>query len=184
MREYQEKYIQNLKEIFVLNAAPEQIPLDVEAFVQERNQRRAQARALAQENTALLRQELFPQLDDVVSASDEDVAHLEDFAAHLVEGAAQLDMVLSYYLHNALLVYARRWEKRDMLIRELYQTAMALFYMEESATRVKQYPYRSKLAMLFGEAASFIKCYDAIEDQETRGYIHRSMANLALVYNQ
>lgn len=29
MREYQEKYIQNLKEIFVLNAAPEQIPLDV-----------------------------------------------------------------------------------------------------------------------------------------------------------
>ncbi|MEY8312050.1 HD domain-containing phosphohydrolase [Oscillospiraceae bacterium 42-9] len=184
MREYQEKYIQNLKEIFVLNAAPEQIPLDVEAFVQERNQRRAQARALAQENTALLRQELFPLLDDVVSASDEDVAHLEDFAAHLVEGAAQLDMVLSYYLHNALLVYARRWEKRDMLIRELYQTAMALFYMEESASRVKQYPYRSKLAMLFGEAASFIKCYDAIEDQETRGYIHRSMANLALVYNQ
>lgn len=184
MREYQEKYIRNLKEIFALNAAPEQIPQDVEAFARERRERRARARALAQENTELLRQELFPLLDDVVSASGEEIASLEDFAAHLVEGASQLDMVLSYYLHNALLVYARRWDRRDMLIRELYQTAMALFYVEESAVRVKQYPYRTKLAMLFGEAASYIKRYDEIEDQETRGYIHRSMANLALVYNQ
>lgn len=184
MREYQEKYIQNLREFFALSAAPDQIPEDVAAFAAERAQRREEARAIARENTAMLRQELFPLLDNIVSADEEEIRHLEDFAAHLVEGASQLDMVLSYYLHNALLVYARRWGKRDMLIKELYQTAMALFYVEETAVRVKCYPYRLKINLLFSEAASYIKQYDEIESQETRGYIHRSMANLALVYNQ
>lgn len=184
MRKYQEKYIQNLREIFALCAAPDHIPKDVAAFAAEHAQRREKARTIARENTAMLRQELFPLLDDIVSANEEEIGHLEDFAAHLVEGAVQLDMVLNYYLHNALLVYARRLKKRDMLIKELYQTAMALFYMEEIAVRAKCYPYRLKINLLFSEAASYIKRYDEIENQETRGYIHRSMANLALVYNQ
>lgn len=182
MRAYQEKYIQNLNEVYQLNAPPKEFPESAAAYMAQRAQRVRRVRELSEENTALLRQELFPLLDNIASADGEDIANLEDFAAHLVSGAAQLDMVLSYYLHNALLVYARRWEKRDMLIRELYQTAMALFYMQELASRAQKYPYRSKMALLFGEAASYIKVYDQIEDQETRGYIHRSMANLALVY--
>ncbi len=183
MKPYQERYIENLKEVYRLNAPPAEIPQDAALYMARRGERIRRVRELSQENTALLRQELFPLLDNIVSATKEDIAGLEDFAAHLVSGAAQLDMVLSYYLHNALLVYARRWEKRDMLIRELYQTAMALFYMQELASKAEKFPYRPKMALLFGEAASYVKRYDEIEDQETRGYIHRSMANLALVYS-
>ena len=67
-----------------------------------------------------------------------------------------------------------------MLIRELYQGAMALFYMQDILMSAQQTPYQWKLRMLFGEAASYIKQYDQIEDMETRGYIHRAMGNLAL----
>ncbi len=182
MKEYQERYIANLKEIFLLTAPPQEIPQDVPAFAKERRRCWEQARVLAVENTVLLREELFPVLDNIVSASEEDVENLEEFAGQLLSGATQLDVVLNYYLHNALIVYARRWNKRDMLIKALYNGAMALFYMEDLVRHAGQSRYKWKMSSLFGEAASFIKQYDEIEDQETRGYIHRAMGNLALAY--
>lgn len=183
MREYQKKYIANLQEVIQLNSAPPEVPQDIAAFVKERGARKARLREIAKENTSMLRQHLFPLLDDIVSAGKEDIAQLEDFAAHLVQGADRLDLVLSYHLHNALLAYARQVENRDMLIRELYATAMDLFYMQDLLQYTGHSPYRLKMGMLFGEAASYIKQYDEIQDTDTRGYIHRSMANLALVYS-
>ncbi len=81
-----------------------------------------------------------------------------------------------YHLHNALLAYARQVGNRDMLIRELYATAMDLFYMQDLLQYTGHSPYRLKMGMLFGEAASYIKQYDEIQNTDTRGYIHRSTA--------
>lgn len=182
MREYQYKYIENLKEVFHLNAPPAVIPKDAAAYVEERAHRAKKIRQLSQENTDLLREHLFPTLDNIVTACDEDIRNLEAFAAALNERGNYLDMVLCYQLHNALVVYARQHGKRDMLIRELYNSAMALFYMQDILQSAGQNTYQWRLGSLFGEAASYIRQYDEIENMETRGYIHRAMGNLALVY--
>lgn len=182
MREYQKQYIENLRQVFALNAPPAAIPPDAAAYMEDRAGRVAEIRRLSQENTELLRRELFPLLDNIVSAGEEDIRNLEAFAASLSGQGEYLDLVLCYTLHMALITYARHWEKRDMLIRELYHGAMALFYMQNILASSRQGPYQWKLGMLFGEAASYIKQYDSIEDMETRGYIHRAMGNLALVY--
>lgn len=182
MREYQEKYLSNLKRVFELNSLPTELP-SPEEYLARRSQRAQELRALSRENTAMLRRELFPLLDDIISASPEDVSNLEKFAANMNHRGSYLDLVLCYYLYNALITYARHWGKRDLLIRSLYHGAMALFYMQEILRRADRTDYNWKMSLLFGEAASYIKEYDQIEDIETRGYIHRAMGNLALAYS-
>lgn len=182
MREYQVKYIENLKEVLRLNAPPDRVPEDARAYAEARALRAREIRRLCQENTNLLREHLFPTLDNIATARGEDIRNLEAFAAALNERGAYLDLLLCYQLHSALVTYARRQGKRDMLIRELYHSAMALFYMQDVLQSAERNTYQWRLASLFGEAASYIRRYDEIEDMETRGYIHRAMGNLALVY--
>lgn len=183
MKPYQEQYIENVKRVMALSDNSGDIPDDVEAFMAGQAEKASEIRQIIRENTELLREHFFPVVDDIVSADEEEIEQLEDFAAHLSEGVKRLDLYLHYMIHNALIAYARRWEKRDMLIRELYQTALALFYIRENLDAVGQRNYSWRMGMLFGEAASYIKIYDEIEDVETRGYIHRSMGNLALSYD-
>lgn len=183
MKPYQVQYIENVKKVMILSDNSEDIPDDVDAFMESRSEKASQIREIIRENTHLLRTHFFPVLDDIASADEEEIEHLEDFAAHLSEGVERLDLYLHYMIHNALITYARRWGKRDMLIRELYQTALALFYIRDNVDTSGQCNYSWRMGMLFGEAASYIKVYDEIEDVETRGFIHRSMGNLALSYN-
>lgn len=183
MRPYQEQYLKNVEKVMALSDTSGEIPEDVDIFMMIHDENAAAIREIIRENTELLRRELFPVLDNIASAREEEIGHLEDFAAHLATGDRSLDLYLHYKIHNALITYARHWKKRDMLIRELYQTALALFYMQENMDITGDRTYSWKMGMLFGEAASFIKVYDGIEDVETRGYIHRSMGNLALSYN-
>ncbi len=224
MKEYQEKYIDNLKLVMKLSdllwkdppdvaqflasqeasscdtknasrdrtAADWKMPLTrpaaggescrAEFFFAKRRENQAQIHRIARENTEILRQHLMPVLDDIVSASEDEIAALDEFAGKLLQWPKQLDLVLNYMLRCALVAYARKWKKRDMLICQLYHTGMALLYMQELADVAKQNRYNWKMGMMFGEAASYFRVYDEIEDPETRGYIHRAMANIALSY--
>lgn len=182
MNVHQETYIRNLKRVMSLADFTAEIPGDIPRYVRERGERNREIEQIIAENTALLREYLMPLLDDIVSAPEEEIADLEDFAAHLLHGNRQLDLLLNYIVRNALVTYARRNGRRDMLIRQLYHTGMALFYMQQIIYHADKNDYRWKMSMMFGEAASYIKKYDEIEDVETRGYIHRSMANLGLAY--
>ncbi len=182
MKEYQKRYIDNIKQITALADIPGGVPSDAEPFLKERTAKRRQLAALVRENTELLRRELFPVLDDIISMPRDEIDELAEFAVSLTPGARQLDIFLNYTIHNALIVYARHWKLRDMLIRELYYAAMALFYQQSLIDIVARNRYRWSMRMLFGEAASYIKVYDDISDPEIRGFIHRSMGNLALGY--
>ena len=122
MKAYQEAYLKNLLQVVALTDLSAGVPEDIRLFIEERRSRKEKIRALVEENTVLLRENLFPELDDIATADEASVATLEAFAERLHSGAEQLDVVLGYMIHNALLSYARRWKKRDMLIRELYQT--------------------------------------------------------------
>lgn len=183
MRPYQERYIDNIHKVMELSDISGQLPENVDVFLEEHNANAVCIRQIIRENTELLRRYLFPTLDDIASADREEIEQLSDFAAQLFQGMQSLDLYLHYMIHNALITYARHWEKRDMLIRELYHTALALFYLQENLSSLGDRSYSWKMGMLFGEAASYIKVYDEIEDPEIRGYIHRSMGNMALCYN-
>ncbi len=182
MRPYQQKYIDNIEKILNLSDLSLDITEDSMSFLEKRQNKRRLIGDLVKQNTALLREELFPLLDDIISASQNEINDLISFAEALTPGARRLDNLLSYTIHNALVVYARHWNMRDMLIRELYNTAMALFYLQSLIDTAAKSRYRWNMRMLFGEAASFIKVYDDITVPEIRGYIHRSMGNLALGY--
>ncbi len=181
MKEYQLSYIENLKQVILLSDTASDLGLDAEHFLRARQEKRGRIRVLVEENTVLLRKHLFPLLDDITTASAEDIAALEEFANALMPN--NQDVPLAYAIHNALIVYARHYRLRDMLIRELYNTAMTLFHLNSLIEVTDPHRYRWKMQMLFGEAAAYIKNYDEIEDPEIRGYIHRSMGNLALGYN-
>ncbi len=146
-----------------------------------REQGRASRRAV-QRGTQLLREGLFPMLDNVLSASQQEIDELTAFASGLTEGNPA-DIVLHYRIHMALTNYARHWKRRDMLIRELYQVGMALYQMERLLSPSGMRPYSARMRLCFAESASYFETeYDRIEDPETRGYIHRSMGNIALSY--
>ncbi len=133
--------------------------------------------------TQLLRENLFPLLDDILSASEEEIGYLERFAGQLMAGQQQKDAPLHYRIHLALTSYARRYKKRDMLIRELYLLGMSLYNMETMLTPNKVRLYATRMRMYFAESASHFETdYDEITDPETRGYIHRSMGNIVLSY--
>ncbi len=182
MKKYQEKYIDNLKLVMKLSDLSLDGSEDISLFLLKRQENRLRIRGIAAENTELLRKNLMPVLDDIVSADEDEIAALDEFAGHLLQWPRQLDLVLNYMLRCSLVAYARKWKKRDMLICQLYHTGMALLYMQELADVAKQYRYNWKMGMAFGEAASYLRVYDEIEDPATRGYIHRAMANIALSY--
>ncbi len=182
MRQYQQRYVDNLATIANLSVVSAQLPENVTVFMEQRNENTKQINALIEENTDLLRRNLMPVIDDIISASEEEIQDLDDFADRLLQGSDQLDLFLNYIVRNALVTYARKWGKRDMLIKELYYTGLALFYMQDRLIGAGLHLYQWKMSLMFGEAAGYIKKYDEIEDAQTRGYIHRSMANLALSY--
>lgn len=182
MKEYQERYIRNLESVMELADLSGELPDDLDVFLENRRQNLKRIGEIAEENTELLRQNLMPVLDDIISVSPVEAKQLVSFTQKLSAGVRQLDLVLNYTIHNALVTYARKWQKRDMLIEQLYYTGMALFYMQSLIDQTGLKRYRWKMSTMFGEAASYIRHYDEIEDPQIRGYIHRSMANLALAY--
>ncbi len=133
--------------------------------------------ALSAENTRLLRQWLFPALDSVLGLSQEETEELQAFA----QGLQKLeDYGLSLHIHKTLLVRARRIHDRDLLIRELYECGMGLYNQGVSVRDFQSEAYVKRMRLYFQEAASYLRVYDDIASEETRGYIHRSMGNIAL----
>ena len=135
-------------------------------------------REIRERNTRILRENLIPTLDDILTVSREDIDSLVEFADTLMR--LGLDAGVRYYICKALVSYARVKEERNLLIKELYMTGMALFGLKNISGDKNDGQFCWKMQMVFGEAAGYIRIYDKIEDAETRGYIHRSMGNLAL----
>lgn len=141
-------------------------------------QKNRTVREIRERNTTILRENLIPTLDDILTVSREDIDSLVEFADTLMR--LGLDAGVRYYICKSLVSFARVKEERNLLIKELYMTGMALFGLRNISGGRDDGQFCWKMQMTFGEAAGYIRIYDKIEDVETRGYIHRSMGNLAL----
>lgn len=178
MREYQEIYLENTKKVMELMKHTGLQGITDSELRQRLLEKSGEIRKIRRENTQILRINLIPMLDDILSVDEEDIASLEEFTDELQK--EQLDAGIRYQVCSALVTYARMKKKRNLLIKELYMTGMALYSLQILADEKHAGRFQWKMRLVFGEAAGYIRYYDEIEDVETRGYIHRSMGNMAL----
>ncbi|MBQ8092514.1 MAG: hypothetical protein IJ242_02940 [Clostridia bacterium] len=183
MLAYQEQYIRNTREIADLYHAYSRQYLSFDDFLSGRLYARTRIAALKSENTELLETHLFPALDDLFQATPEAIASLTEFAGCLMDWKVNLDIGVYVKIHDALLSLCRIRRDRNGTIRELYLLGMGLYYLQrivEGTDEKYAGSFHFQNEMLFTEAGSYIRYYDEIDDETTRGYIIRALANVAL----
>lgn len=185
MQPYQEEYIANVRAIAAMDAHIRPGELSFAAYELRLRQSRGIVREKVRRNVELLRQGLFPMLDHLFEASAEELADLEEFASCLMGGGENLDPGLFRLIRQALLSLARQKQDRSAAIRELYWLGIGYNSLCSNLAGLEPElieKYMIRMRLCFTEAAAYLKYYDEIEDKETRGYILRSRANMALGY--
>lgn len=183
MRPYQEEYIANSREFIALTV--KRLPEDrtFEDYAARLGRQRARKEALAARNMELLREELLPTLDHLPNADEETLESLVEWGKQLFNGRDGLDVGQFCLIHRSLLGLARQKGDREGIIRELYWLGIGChsFYgsrlsgVDEGAAT-----HLNAMRLCFAEAAAYLKYFDEIQDTETRGYIMRSLANVAM----
>ncbi len=180
MQPYQEEYIANIKEIAALSAHVAADGLSFSDYETQLRNREELVEQKSRRNMELLTHGLFPVLDDLFEAGEEECRELDSFASQL---RANGDDGLFRLIHQALLSLARQKGDRSAMIRELYWLGMGhhdlcskLVGLELEAVE----KYVSQMRLCFAEAAAHLKYYDEIDDTEIRSYILRSQANMSL----
>ena len=85
MKDYQLKYIENLKRIFACKEVFSKPKDEFEVWYRNSLKARDDILSLKEENDTILKEELFPILDDIYGASEEELADLEEFADTLMD---------------------------------------------------------------------------------------------------
>ena len=183
MQPYQEEYISNLKKIAELTIWSKSKECSFEEFYVEIFQAGKLLEQTVRRNMELLKENLFPVLDQMFEADSEQLSELLEFAGSLLNSREELDAGLFCQIHRALLSMARFRKDRRAMIRELYWLGIGRNSMNNKlvgleSSRSEEYVQRMRLC--FTEAAAYLKYFDELEDSETRGYILRSRANMAL----
>ncbi|MBQ9037119.1 MAG: hypothetical protein IJ115_06690 [Erysipelotrichaceae bacterium] len=183
MTEYQEKYLANIQKINELSDIYS-VPLsDFDSWYQMQISHTEEIRKLKNENINLLNRHLFSTLDNLHDASEDDIHDLEEFSDKLMDWINNLDCGLYVLIHDSLLSLYRFRKDRNNIIKELYKLGMGLYYLDRKIQGLEKEwstPFRFTNEMVFTEAGSYIRFFEDIEDTETKGYIIRALANIAI----
>lgn len=183
MEQYQEEYLENLRQFATLSQRERPGELSREEYIAQLEENHAQILQLGKRNMELLRKKLFPMLDNLFDASQEDIAALEEFSFHLYNGQKELDVGLFGQIHQALLTLARQKQDLNAMIKELYWLGLCRNSVVSKLVGLELadvQEYMDRMRLCFAEAAAYLKYFDLINDTKTRGYILRSRANIAL----
>ncbi len=183
MLPYQTQYIENVREIARLSDVYGASLSDFDSWWAQRREARETMARLKKENDALLSAHLFPMLDDLHNASPRDIAHLEEFSAVLMDWSTNLDCGVYVLIHDSLLSMYRIRQDRNSIIKELYKLGMGMYYLLRPVrhTRDKQAEQlRFQNEMVFTEGGSYLKFFPEIQEEETKGYIIRCLANISI----
>lgn len=157
--------------------------LSFEEWYESRIRADARIRELRRENDRFLSENLFPLLDTLHDASPEQIAALEAFGDVLMDWKTNLDVGVYLLIHDSLLSLYRFRKDRNNVIKELYKLGMGLYYQNRSVQGIRTahaMPLYFENEMTFTEAGSYLKFFDQIEDEPTKGYIIRALANIAI----
>jgi len=177
MLPWQEEYLSNAREIVRLR------DYGSSAASGMFSEARASADALLRRNNDLLNECFFPVLDNLHAAGPEDIAGLVAFGDALMDWKVNLDIGVYVTLHDALLRLYRTGRDRNGIIRELYRVGMGLYYQSRMLLGLENGRNDSVFfenELVFSEAASYFHYFAEIDDEETRGFIIRSLANIAI----
>jgi hypothetical protein len=183
MQKYQLQYVENLKEIASLTDLYSYQTKDFDDWYQHQLEARSRISDLKKENIRILNDSFFPVLDDLHNASKEDIQDLEAFADQLLDWQSNLDCGIYIQIHDALLSLARIRKDRNGIIKELYKLGMGHYYQNRmmegmEPERIRRYQFENE--MIFTEGGSYLKFFEEIEDEQTKGFIIRSLANIAI----
>ena len=184
MRPYQEEYIANSREFIALTV--KRLPEDrtFADYAARLERQRLRKEALGSRNMELLREELLPTLDHLPNADEQTLGSLAEWAGQMFNGRDGLDTGQFCLIHRSLLGLARQKGDREGIIRELYWLGIGYhaFYGSRLAGVDEEYAatYLNSMRLCFAEASAYLKYFDEIQDGETRGYIMRSLANVAM----
>lgn len=183
MQPYQLRYIENTKKIADMISFYRGAGSDFDSWYRERKDLQQEITSLREDNLRLLNDYLFPTLDELYSASAETIKDLEDFAADLLDWHTNLDCGVYLVIHDSLLSLCRTRKDRNGIIRELYLVGMGLYFQRRMVEGVDS-PLSQELMfqneMAFTEASSYFRFFEDIDDEETRGYMIRAYANIAI----
>ncbi len=183
MKEYQKKYIENTSRIAVLSDFYALDSGDFSLWYQKIREARKEMQRLREENLAILEKDFFPALDSLYDASEQDLKDLEEFGDACMDWTTNLDVGIYTIIHESLLSMARYHDDRNEIIKELYKFGMGLYYLNRMALGLSQDQVSSlyfENEMVFTEAGSYIRYFDQIAQEDTKGYIIRSLANVAI----
>jgi len=180
---YQEEYLSNLQQFAALSQLERPGGLTGGEYAARVVENHARLVQLGRRNMELLRTGLFPSLDNLFIAGQDEIKELEQFANQLYDGRQELDACLAGQIHQSLLALARQKEDLDGIVRELYWLGMSRYCLVRKLVGLSLpdvQEYASQMRQSFAEAAAYLKYFDVIQNAETRGYILRSRANVAL----
>lgn len=183
MLPYQTQYLNNVREIASLSDFYGVSAPDFDSWYATQRDAQARIAALREENIALLNDNLFPALDGLHAASEADIAALEEFAGALMDWSTNLDCGIYLLIHDSLLSLCRFRRDRGRVIKELYMVGMGLYYLGRSLQGTEceaSNAFRFRNEMVFTEGGSYLKFFAEIDDEQTKGYIIRSLANIAI----
>ncbi len=122
-------------------------------------------------------------LDDLYDADIFTLQSLEEFADKLLDWSSNLDPGVYVAIHDALLRMYRVLKNRNKIIKELYCLGMGLYYLSRMI-QGSDHPLAKKIflenELVFTEGASYLRYFDQIDDEETKGYIIRCLANISI----
>ena len=130
-------------------------------------------RLLRSDIETILKESLYPMLENIKDISDEDEADLFSTAQEISSYANKLDPGLALMIYQKLLERARDKKDDDKILKYLYWCGITLFFFDNRQ--------EEKILAYFEEGASYAKKYDLIEDPETRKYIHRCLGNRSMM---
>ncbi len=183
MKPYQQEYLENLRQFSILSQRKRPEGLTYEEYAAQLAEDRARIIHLDRRNMELLRAGLFPLLDDLFDAGEEELKALEEFSFELFDARRELDVGLFCQIRKALLTLARQNQDRNAMIRDLYWLGMGRYALCNKMVGLPLSDveeYMTQMRLCFAEAAAYLKYFDEIDDAETQGYIIRSRANMSL----
>ncbi len=183
MQPYQKEYIANLQYISSLTVRIRPKDQSFDEYYRDMLQNRLEIEKKVKRNMQLLRENLFPVLDQIFETSAEEKDELREFAESLLNVREEIDTGLYCQIYKALLGFSRQMRVRNDAIKALYRLGMGYHsicnkLVSLEYNQVKKYYFQMRL--YFTEAAAYLKYYDEIDDAETFGYILRSRANMSL----
>ena len=139
-------------------------------------------RGLRVKTDSLLREHLYPMLDNITELAEEDEQDLYATAQKMSSYAVRVDPGLALKIYQKLLECARSKKNDAKIIKYLYWCGITTFFFLRG--QYQGVTEDETILAYFEEGAAYADRYQTFDDPETRQYIHRCLGNRSMIcYN-